>query len=342
MRQILHLIINKLKFILCCKLGLFKIPKQERYFHQDEFIEKIKGTAMEAVVDCVGKTNSRVNFNSLFDYKYNKNICVSSDYGGENNASKYNTYTFTFHTYSGLENWLSEVEKLKSSKFYSQIAPEYKTTSVDSRQGKLRDWFELTKKHFKGVIFTFAVDKNIDSLFANTKTDLYNLVKLQPHFKDCAYGEYITEKIFRVSNFMCLVLAHTLQEDGGFFWMSDKDSINQKPDYWKFSIKIHNHILKHYCEHLTCSQKGYAMPFSKKDIFSNDFLSLSDLIAGAYDDYLNHWDNADNPQLMLTSLKGKTIEILSSISDIPSFAYVIDKQSNGGISCKNIEIIIKE
>ncbi len=93
--------------------------------------------------------------------------------------------------------------------------------------------------------------------------------------------------------------------------MTDKDSIAQGTDRWKFTVKIHDTTLGHYCEHLTDVTKGYSTPFKNEpDYFSEDFLSLSDLISGSIDDFTNHKDST-TPEEHLKALKPKSVEILT-------------------------------
>lgn len=311
-------------------------------FEKERVSKLLADTGMLAIYNSIMKTRESHDFHNYFDFSYNKNICFSSDYGGENNNSKYNVYTFTFHSYSSLETWKSELDKLRYEKGYVKPA-EYKKIDPASRKGKLKDWLITTEASFKGIIVSFAVDKQIDSLFARSIDDLYNAVIKQPHYKDCNLSPKILEKSFRIANFSSLILSQILGDKYGYWWMTDKDSIAQGQDRWKFSVKVHDQTLRHYCEHLTDVTKGYSVPFKEGDEtenFSEDFLSLSDLISGSIDDYTNNMSGKTS-QEVLASLKGKSIEIISYLKKIPTFIYVIDKTTNG-LSCKRVTFDIVE
>lgn len=79
-------------------------------FEKDRVNKLLEGSFMWTVFDSVMKTRKTIDFHDYFDFSYNKNICFSSDYGGENDQSKYYVYTFTFHSYSSLDNWRNELD----------------------------------------------------------------------------------------------------------------------------------------------------------------------------------------------------------------------------------------
>ena len=297
---------------------------------------------MAAVFDSVMKTRQTINFHDYFDFSYNKNICFSSDYGGENDQSTYYVYTFTFHSYSSLDRWRIELDKLRTQKGYAKPA-EYKKIDIKTRQGKLHDWLETSTNSFKGIIVSFAVDKNLDSLFAKTINDFHADIIKQPHYVDCSLSPKILEKSFRISHFSNLILSQILCDSYGFWWMTDKDSIVQGQDRRNFTIKVHNITLKHYCEHLTDIKSGYSIPFKiadEPDYYSEDFLSLSDLISGAIDDYANHFETK-TPKELLKILKPKSIEILSYLQKLPTFLYVLSLDG-ARTKCRRVEIEVVE
>ena len=266
----------------------------------------------------------------------------SSDYGGENDQSKYYVYTFTFHSYSSLDNWRKELNKLRDEKGYVKPA-EYKKIDSETRKGKLEDWLKISENYFKGIIVSFAVDKQIDSLFTTSIDELHKVVSAESHYSDCNLSPKILEKAFRISHFSNLILSQILCDKYGYWWMTDKDSIAQGEDRWKFTVKIHDNILRHYCEHLTDVTKGYSTPFKEADepdYFSEDFLSLSDLISGSIDDFTNH-KNGKTAEEHLKALKPKSVEILTYLKRLPTFIYVLDKEGEGA-SCKRLLIDIVE
>lgn len=308
-------------------------------FDIDRVKKLLDNTYMLAVFESVMKTRTEFDFHDHFDFAFNKNICFSSDYGGENDQSKYYVYTFTYHSYSSLYKWKDEIDKLRNEKGYVKPA-EYKKIHPEKRKGKLQDWLITTENTFKGIICSFAVDKNIDSLFAPSKEKLHNEIKLVPEFKDCNLSPKILEKAFRVSHFSNLILSQILCDKYGFWWMTDKDSIAQGNERWEFTVKLHDNVLRHYCEHLIDVKKGYSTPFKNDDNFSEDFLSLSDLISGSIDDYTNHY-NSNSTQELLSVLKPKSIEILKYLKKLQNFIYVINSDGKG-VVCKRIEIDIVE
>lgn len=158
--------------------------------------------------------------------------------------------------------------------------------------------------------------------------------------KGVSMSAKVLEKAYRISNLSSLILTHILEEDGGYYWMTDRDSINQHGN-WEFTVHLHDLMVREYCSHLKCIKKGYSTPFGTKDEFSNDFLSLSDLISGALDDYCNRITQGDNPQQLLANMKPKSIEILKMVNNTPSYMYLVE-DTGTGVSCKNIQVIVNE
>lgn len=311
-------------------------------FEKQRVSDLLKGSYMWTIFDSVMNTTDTVDFTNFFDFSYNKNICFSSDYSGENNESKNNIYTFSFQSYSSLFNWKNEIDKLKQNKGYIKAA-EYKKINRNTRLGKLHDWFETSESFFKGIITSFIIDKNIDSLFDSTILDFHNKVSSHEYYQECNLSPKILEKAFRISHFSSLILSQILGDRYGFFWMTDKDSISQGDERWKFTQKIHSTVFEHYCMHLSEIKMGYSIPFdqdNETDNFSEDFISLSDLISGALDDYANNFfDN--NPQELLEKLKPKSIEILTYLEKIPTFIYFLNLEDSV-VKCRRIEIQIVE
>ncbi len=311
-------------------------------FEKDRVSKLLEGSCMAAVFDSVMKTRESIDFHNYFDFSHDKSVCFSSDYGGENEKSKYYVYTFTFHSYSSLEKWRNELNNLRLKKGYNKPA-EYKKIAPDTRNGKLADWLKTTENDFKGIIVSFAIDKQLDSLFSTTVEELHKIVSMQPHYSGCNLSPKILEKAFRVSNFSSLILSQILGDKYKYWWMTDRDSIAQGNERWMYTVKVHDTILRHYCEHLTDVFKGYSTPFkesSDEDNFSEDFLSLSDLISGAIDDYTNN-KNGKSPKELLDSLKPKSVEILTYLEKIPTFIYVVEKEGES-VFCNRIIVKVNE
>ena len=79
---------------------------------------------------------------------------------------------------------------------------------------------------------------------------------------------------------------------------------------------------------------------AEPDYFSEDFLSLSDLISGSIDDFTNH-KNGKTPEELLSVLKPKSLEILTYLKKLPTFIYVLDKDEKG-VNCKRVLIDVVE
>jgi hypothetical protein len=308
-------------------------------FDYNHMSNLLAGTAMAAIYDAFMATRKEVDFHGMLDFTVNRSICIASDYSGENDQSRYYTYSFVFTTFSQLEQWLSALCLMREEKGYS-APPNYKTTKPDSSEGKFTDWIKLAQTRFKGFVVSFAVEKSIESLLLEKTSDLIRIHSEE--YGSCPLGEKNMEKAYRVSHMLSLVLSQILSDGYKYLWMTDNDAIAQNDEYWNATVKIHDNSLRHYCSHLIKVTKGYATPFetsSEENQFSEDFLSLSDLYAGALDDFMNQYKQDMNPQDLLVRLKNKTVSILREFQDVPHYTYVLS--TNGSkVRCRQIQVRI--
>lgn len=306
-------------------------------------VELSKETRFGRIVESVINTSKSISFASYLDFSYNNNIVFSSDYAGEDGTSKYYTYTFTFQTYSTLQHWHKKIIELKSDKGYSGEA-SYKDIKPKTRQGKLRDWFDVTLKNFKGFIYCVAIPVTTESLFAPTIETLHEEILKNPTFNNCTFNPKILEKSFRIASFPSLILSFILENEYGVWWMTDKDSIVQDNEKLDFTSLLLQHNLEAMHPKLTGLKLAFSLPFKKQaesDNFSKDFLSLSDLISGAVNNYCNIISDNISPQEIYKQLKPKSLEILKYTKDIPAFIYLFEENKNGCL-CKRIVIEVEE
>lgn len=309
----------------------------------NNLIQLSKDTRFGPIVESVINTSKGINFENYLDFSFNRNIVFSSDYAGEDCISKYYTYTFTLQSFSSLRDWHKNIIKLKAVKGYSGEA-SYKDTKRKTREGKLRDWLEVTVDCFNGFIFCVAVPVNTESLFAPTMEQLYVEIFKNPDFKDCPFKAKILEKSFRITSFSALILSFIFKNDYGIWWMTDNDSIVQDDEKRDYSSRLLQHSLNLMVPDLKSFNLGYSLPFTEEnesDNFSKDFLSLSDLLSGAVNDYCNIYNPNLSLQEIYNRLKPKSLEIIKFAKDIPAFIYLLDENENG-ILCKRLDIEIRE
>lgn len=312
----------------------------------NDLLNKTNGTLFQHLVQSVIETSKEINFRDYLDFSYNKSICVSSDYSGEHEhlGSKYYTYTFTFQTFSTLQNWHTEIKKLKNEKNYNEKSPSYKGTKATTRKGKMPDWLDISETHFKGFVFCVAVPvNNVDSLFAPTISDLKNAIE-ESQGISCPFKEKILEKAHRIVLFLSLMLAFLIKEDENVFWMTDFDAILDNKKQVNFIKDLFGSAINSLVINSIDGKVSFGTPFyGDTDNFSEDFLSLSDLIAGALNDYCNIYNKELSPEDLYTQLKPKSIEILKRLtpSKIPTFIYIFENDSNN-FKCSRVDIKVNE
>ena len=294
-------------------------------------LELTRDGAAGLFVQSVAETTRTLSFRRLLDFSYNKNVCFSSDYGGEHDSALYNTYTFMFQSYKDHSNWNQEINKLREAKGYSK-APQYKEIKAETRKGKLADWLETSISFFRGFVASFAVPKYVSSLFAPSVEELHRATMENPRLNDCCLGFKVLEKAYRVTFFSALMVGPLLENGGGYFWMTDRNAIAQDEARFKFTAKLQVHFLNCFFPDLTDIAAYYSGPWSAANDainFSENFLSLSDLFSGAISDFCDKKGSATSPEALHRELKPKTIELVKGAQNIPVFIYAIDRNDRG-------------
>ncbi|MGO9570654.1 MAG: hypothetical protein ACLP5H_24250 [Desulfomonilaceae bacterium] len=282
-------------------------------------------------VQSVAETARILNFRSLLDFSYNKNVSFSSDYGGEHDSAIYNTYTFMFQSYKSHENWNQEINRLREEKNYA-TAPQYKEIKAETRKRKLADWLETSITFFRGFVASFAVPKYVPSLFAPSVEELHTRTMENPQLDGCCLSPKVLEKAYRVTFFSSLMLGPLLENGAGYFWMTDRDSIAQDEERFYFTARLQTHFLNSFFSDLVDIRAGYSKPWSATNDsanFSENFLTLSDLFSGALSDFCDKKSSVTSPEDLYSELKPKTIELIKNTRNIPVLIYAIDRNDRG-------------
>lgn len=300
-------------------------------------------TCLESVLDTVQKTAKGVDFKNFLNFSYNDSICFSSDYSGEHLTSEYETYAFAFSTYDIINKWHDNWKELKEKNGY--IGPiSFKDIPSDVKSKKLDDFLEITKQHFEGFCVTFSIPKSIPSIFAPDIQSLRKVVMANPVLSDCPLGAKVLEKSCRIAAFSALILGFLLEDGGRHFWMTDRDSIMQGPTRASFSAKLQNCFLSEWCHNLNHITPGYSTPWSEdvdSKAFSEDFVSLSDVFAGAINEFCNATISEKSQESLYEELTLKTRRIIKSWEDIHVFSYVI-KKVDTRFQCGHVKVLIDE
>jgi len=207
-------------------------------------------------------------------------LAVFSDYSGEHKDSKYYTYTF-FATAHGVLFWFAEqMEALRRQHFQAKYDKEisYKDIQWGGIKRSLKDYLRLADR-VPGLLLTVVVDKRIKSFFSDDSKMVGKTLI------NAGFGEWkpsVAEKLLRITHLMAYIIALLSKDGQKIFWMTDHDSIAECDNM--HASKIVSSLLPDYGrkEH---GLFGFATPFAERSLMHLDALSITDLAAGAIQNY---------------------------------------------------------
>jgi hypothetical protein len=225
----------------------------------------------------------------LPDISSSETICVFSDYGGEHKGSKFHSYSFLVcaHAPDLLQSQMGEIRK-RSGRDAPMKEISYKTKNYGPVKRAIPHYLHALDNLVVGGVFTFLVDKTIESLFAPTRQDFAKLTDevladvsmlyLQPD---------VAEKLFRVVHFSAYLVALLSSPKQKVFWMTDHDAIAASQARHADLLKVFQRVL-HLYTHNEFALLGGATPFAERDAGYLDLLSVPDLVAGAMEHFFTN------------------------------------------------------
>lgn len=211
---------------------------------------------------------------------HDEELAVFSDYSGEHRDSKFYTYTFLATAHGALFWFAEQMEALRHQHFRDKYDKEisYKDIQWGGIKRSLKDYLTFADK-IPGLLLTVVVDKKIKSFFSEDSKAMRELLI------NSGFGEWkphVAEKLLRITHLMAYIIALLSKEGQKIFWMSDHDSIVESNDI--SASRIVSSLLPEYGRK-ELGVFGFATPFAERSLMYLDALSLTDLTAGALQNY---------------------------------------------------------
>ncbi|KKN00156.1 hypothetical protein LCGC14_1140730 [marine sediment metagenome] len=229
------------------------------------------------------------NLDLLPDFSEDDGIFILSDFGGEHREASFQTYSFLFCSAdkrSLFENRTKEIrEKYKLNTPWKELS--YKDLRYGPIKRALSEILDAADALIHGLLLTISIDKNIQSMFGQNKTDGHS--KIIELLKTNGLGQWKgneAEKLLRICHPIGILLSVMGDDGKKIFWMCDHDSINAEGKERDFSHtqKVLFQASKMYSDN-EYKIFGFAKPFNK-DHGTSDLLSLTDFSAGAIQELL--------------------------------------------------------
>ncbi|TGM13543.1 hypothetical protein EHQ81_11975 [Leptospira selangorensis] len=315
------------KLILKIKsMSKFKMKSKKQIF--ELFGDSI---ATRNFIDSFLDTNDASPFDQFLDYSYNSNVLISTDFGGEDPSSEYFIYTATFSTYKPSYDWMHAV-KVKFKELGYKNPPQYKDIPQSSQSGKYIDFIKFSEKYFKGFVVSLAIPKSIESIFSNSLENTYKEIKFKSKIPNFNLSPKNTEKALRISTLISITL-YTLRfhtRKGGYFWISDKDSIakiTENENLFENTVMLQMNILQTLLDGKLPMPIGYSLPWKgEEEDLSYILIALNDLFSGALADFATNTPYGSKSPTK--TVKDKSSSILYHSKGIPKFFYRIIKDGD--------------
>jgi hypothetical protein len=220
----------------------------------------------------------------------NTTVGIFSDYGGEDRASNYLTYSFLMCAWGSLATFWGEMKKHRENSGLGTKEIEFKDFGMGLMRKALPGYLDLLNGYVPGLLFTVLVDKRIVSLFGpQNRTTSEALTKmLEEH--GLKFKPEIAEKALRVVHAAAFLTALLGHEGQKIFWMSDHDAICPDLSAHNRLLALFQNVLGLYTDH-QFGLIGGALPFSERSTDYLDLLSAADIVAGSVGQYFTSRDD---------------------------------------------------
>ncbi|GJI93633.1 hypothetical protein RugamoR57_03510 [Duganella caerulea] len=226
---------------------------------------------------------------SLPDFSADSQIAIMSDFGGEHSGAHFATYSFLVMAYNKVGPFRHEVEQLRGRHKilspYSEFA--FKDLQYGPRLRALPDFLGLVESKIHGVLVTVAIDKDVPSVFAQTKQQAHELISLTLAKEGFGQWDGATgERVLRICHTIAMLLALVTQSGQRVLWYCDSDAVNAqgKKRNFEHTRQLLVSTLSLYCDH-QFDIVGAAVAFKEKSHL-DDLLSVADFAAGTVQDML--------------------------------------------------------
>lgn len=268
----------------------------------------------------------------------NQTIGIFSDYAGEGSGN-YFVYSILICAFNVRANFHAQVREIREQFGLASKEIAYK----DLRMGQMRralPRYLAAADLIPGFLCTVAVDKHIKSVFQADDRDIKRLGALLEGEDLGTWKPAVAEKLLRVTH-MAAYLVALLGSDGQkVFWMSDNDAICPTEHLHSKVLQVFSRLVSMYARPgCTFCKLGGAVPFVPRDIDFNDLLSLPDLAAGVFGDYLSKSETLPHDEI---TAKEGTETILPWLGHqgigLKKFCAFIREAPNGSIERARVEI----
>jgi hypothetical protein len=225
--------------------------------------------------------------NYLPDVRSGQTIFIASDYSGQHDLARYETFSFLFADLQRCNRWEERRRRVRQDFLADGRRMAFKNLSDRQRRKALAP-FLVAADAIPGLSVTILIDKGIDSLFQK-----HGKIRMsEPELRLYQHWHGHTfERLLRAVHLVSFFLAGLSRQDQDVLWITDEDDIAANPDrlgeLTQILADVSSHYLGHNMRHLRCGTTS--SDDGSRSI--EDLTSIPDLVAGALTEVLSGYRN---------------------------------------------------
>lgn len=207
-----------------------------------------------------------------------KSIVVVSDYGGEHEGAKADTYGFLCTLPQMLHIWHDHIKQLRSARGIEARTMAYKKlplTGTSALTAALPEWLSLANR-IAGVLFVVSIDKRLDTIFGEGLNEVVD--GMAKHGYDQWASQHL-EKALRVVTILAYLVSLITHEGQRFLWITHRDPIADNETKRRALENLLVHARPIYSSD-ELERIAILVP-EEKNSFVEDIVGIPDLACGA-------------------------------------------------------------
>ena len=221
---------------------------------------------------------------------FGSHLMVGSDYSGDHKSRNYRVYAFLAVDADASPTWPAARKAVRNSFLPDGRRLSFKKLGDKHRLAALKPFLESTD-HFTGVCIAFIVRKRFERL-STTATTLSLWQRL--HGLQGRWDADAFEAMVRVVHFFSLLIARWSRPHIHVSWVTDQDAIVANDARHTDLLELAGAMAGVYLEHPLGELTVTTTAVDDSSRSFEDFVSVSDLVAGAMAELVSVWSRQPN------------------------------------------------
>jgi hypothetical protein len=286
---------------------------------------------------------TQYHLTSLPDLRKADTLLLLSDYAGAHRSASHEVYTFLLLDSQSLASWNQVRTKVREAAGLGAQRRMSYTTLRDGRRRNAVGGFLTAANRLRGVIASFVIAKDIESLFEKQGCPGELAVTV------ARWKPAVQERLQRILSFAGFLLAGLSGSGQNVWWYSDEDEVFPNEARMRDAVVLFANLASHFLGHgLGHLRIGTAVSDSG-DLLLEDLLAIPDLVAGSLVDMVGCYrklgitlsgKTAKAPPEVLIRKARDIVTWLSARSEtqLKSISYLVTLSASGGLKWQRLVI----